>query len=93
MGLRKQHGSSYLLGKKWLIYLRTHFRDLENLANVITKKELEFSEPGGTKQKSNVFFVNLLGKLFTVIHYGHLNPLSPSAVFLASFSFPLLHAC
>ena len=35
--------------KKKLIYLITHFRDLANLANVITRKELEFSEPGRHK--------------------------------------------
>ena len=35
--------------KKRLIYLITHCRDLANLANVITKKELEFSEPGRHK--------------------------------------------
>lgn len=33
----------------WLICLVTYFRDLANLANAISKKELEFSEPGRHK--------------------------------------------
>lgn len=60
-------------GKKQfeLICLVTDFRDLENLANAISKKQPEFSEPTRQAESRNQTY-SLLDKLkFTVIQHVH----------------------